>query len=229
MENDFLQNLSAWMDGSVVVHPDGSPRVLYHGTNQDIDSFDRLRLGGSTNSVSSILGVWLSDSPLVAGEYADKAARIVVAEVVSHEVRSRQFVEALERAERAGDWNRVNALTEEFEAHELDAIRAEPSGQNIMPVYVRLLNPHVVDLSEKAGHLSTGEAAAFIEEARLMGCDGVIFKGCNDTESLTISDHYVVFDPSAIKSACGNSGRFVVRSSSLSDREPVQARPSFKR
>lgn len=216
--------IKEWLGKSVVVHSDGSPRILYHGTNQDIHSFDLDRLGDSTKSVSAVLGVWLSDSPLVASEYAQKAARIVISEVAAHEAETARLMDALEKAERKGDWDQVDLLTQALEAHELDAIRADPSGQNVMPLYVRLLNPHVVDLTDADGFLSTGEAARIIQEAKLNGCDGVIFRGCTDTDSFTASDHYVVFDPCAIKSACGNSGRFVENSPSLSDSDVLKVK-----
>lgn len=214
-------NFQGWFGKSKVTTTDGLPRVLFHGTNQPLKILDAQHLGTSTSSVSSRLGFWLTDSPGVASEYADKAARHLVGERVAHEKKTEQLLGSLSKAEKAGNWDLVDQLTEQVERQELGAMREEPTGQNILPVYVRIENPFVIDVASKSQ--STGFAADVIEEARSRGHDGVVFKNSPDTDSQAVSDHYVVFDGGQVKSAVGNSGLYLEGSDSLDDLEAHRA------
>jgi len=49
-------------------------KKFYHGTRGDIEEFDPAKFGTSTGSESANEGVWLTDSPKEAGEYATVAA-----------------------------------------------------------------------------------------------------------------------------------------------------------
>lgn len=214
-------NFQAWFGNSKITTPDGLPRVLFHGTNQPLENLDAQHLGASTSSVSSRLGFWLTDSPLVAGEYADMAARHLVTGMVAHEKKTEQLMASMAKAEKAGNWDFVDQLTQEMEAHEIGAMREEPTGQNILPVFVRIENPFVIDIASQTQ--STGFAAGVIEEALSKGHDGVVFKNSADTHSQTVSDHYVVFDAGQVKSAVGNSGLYLPGSHSLDDLAAHQA------
>ena len=79
--------------------------------------------------------------------------------------------------------------------------RQTKGGANVMPVYLRMVNPLVVDYD--------GEGAEYldedIEKAKQLGHDGVIARNINDGR---VSDHFIVFHPSQIKSAVGNIGGF---------------------
>lgn len=107
-------------------------------------------------------------------------------------------------------------------------------GGRILPVYLRLQNPLVVDCSawaQKMGtagdsfRLPTGRVyhihywkKRVIEEARDKGRDGVIFKGGYDGVPAE-GEIYAVFDPRSVKSATGNRGTW----------DPTDPRLSFNR
>lgn len=191
--------LDQWISGSKAVDADGAPLVLYHGTNQAITRFKEERLGANTGSVSSVMGFWFTDNPAVAQDYANQAAQKLISSGQEHLDRSESLLKEIERAESRGDWPRAEALTHELEAHDLSAIREGDVGQNIVPVHLSVRNPLIVDARGRAG--STGEGARIIQQARAAGHDGVIFLNSADTSSRTISNHFVVFDSTQIRSA----------------------------
>lgn len=60
-----------WFAGSKVVDANGSPQVVYHGTDADFNAFDPKRLGGATRHPTAKLGFYFSTSPKVASNFAD--------------------------------------------------------------------------------------------------------------------------------------------------------------
>ncbi|MEJ6003700.1 ADP-ribosyltransferase-containing protein [Paucibacter soli] len=212
------ENFDAWFAGSCVVDAAGVPLTIFHGTNQPIVSFDEERLGSSTYSTSSKLGFWFSDSEIVAEDYANKAARIVISEVEKHERRTAQLLRDMAEAERRRDHARVDELTHELEAHDIPPTREGAVGQNVVPVYLVIRSPLIVDV-KGAAHC-TGEGSKVIKQALAAGHDGVIFLNTADTESMTVANHYVVFKPQQIKSAISNSGLFGPDSPDISDSDP---------
>lgn len=101
----------------------------------------------------------------------------------------------------------------------------EGTGQNVMPVHIRMEQPFVAkdpsEFWEKFGGKTDAEA---MENAKRAGYDGVIIE-----RPYTIYDekrkqfyptgqnhtHYVVFDPGQIKSATGNKGTFSLKDTDI--------------
>ncbi|MHB1097942.1 MAG: PLxRFG domain-containing protein [Burkholderiales bacterium] len=76
--------------------------------------------------------------------------------------------------------------------------------QRTMAVYLSLQNPKVYDAGGKTpAEFSLSDK---IEAAKAAGHDGVIFQ--NIIDPVLPATHYVAFEPTQIKSAVGNSGRF---------------------
>ncbi|MGE3927222.1 MAG: LPD38 domain-containing protein [Lautropia sp.] len=78
--------------------------------------------------------------------------------------------------------------------------------ENIMPVYLHLKNPLIVDATgdhtaDAVGHLDANKAAT-LRRARARKSDGIIVRGRGDDVA------YVAFRPEQIKSATGNRGTF---------------------
>jgi len=88
--------------------------------------------------------------------------------------------------------------------------RESAYGGNVMPVYLSMQNPMVVDAK---GQLYN-KVESLIREAKKKGHDGVIFRNVRDQPGAAGSlqtlahDAYVVFKPTQIKSATGNIGTF---------------------
>ena len=83
-------------------------------------------------------------------------------------------------------------------------------GANVMPVYLSLKNPLVVERTngkyDYDGSYSRVAFANFIDDALEIGHDGVIFRDVLDRGKR--STQYVAFSPEQIKSATGNRGTF---------------------
>jgi hypothetical protein len=205
----------AWFNGSKVVDDHGRPLRVYHGTNQSFDTFNTERGGGSTQNNAARMGFWFAAHPTVASEYADLASKQVVHNVEEHEKKYNQLSKEIEKAERRRDWETLERLTLELENHEFSALREEPKGMNVMPVFLRITNPKVIEANGSFLNIKDAEGnwipvGDLIKSARDKGHDGVVFKDVEDTpgDSHTICDHFVVFSPSQIKSAIGNAGTF---------------------
>lgn len=81
----------------------------------------------------------------------------------------------------------------------------QPVGANVMPVYLSLKNPEIIEFSKRGGFISADEMREMIVDAKWRGHDGVIIKGWQDGSGEV---QYVAFDPTQIKSATGNRGTF---------------------
>ncbi len=179
--------------------------VWYHGTNQPVAQFESQHFGSSTGSQTSRLGVWITDDPGVAETYADLAARKLVPDHVTHDARVGDLQRRLENAERRQNWNEVDRLTQEMEQLEFGAIQAEPSGQNVMPLVVRMRNPARYD-AKGQGVSELGDFDAIVREAQARGHDGIIFDNLADTPNgiERPARHAIVFDTDNVRSAFDN-------------------------
>ena len=101
-----------WIAGTRVVDGAGRPLVVFHGTNQDFSVFSEQHLGSATGNISAQGGFFFTDSPEVASDYAAYAGRRVVANAAAHEAKTRDLSAAMARAERRGDWDEYERLTE---------------------------------------------------------------------------------------------------------------------
>lgn len=191
----------AWFGDSKVVDEQGRPLVLYHGTDADILMFDAQALGKSTGAASANMGHFFVNSSDVARTYADYAATVAP-------VR-RMLAEAY-KFEKRGDWDAYDSAVERAERLESE-ITAEPArGQNIVPVYLKMSNPAIMDAKGEFFTALDNDIKKFISSAKRKGHDGVIIKNLDDAAGRVdlVADHYVVFDSTSIKSVTGNRGTF---------------------
>lgn len=191
-----------WFGNSKVVDADGKPLVVYHGTTADFSSFDPRRKGEATRSDSAAYGFFFSRSPEIATDYATmlegrstREKRIAVEEAEKH-------------ARKTGNWANYERLVEEYEGVELAERSGITSGANILPVFLSLKNPEVVDLSGKSW--KDYEFADALYTAFRNRRDGVILHNVVDSpkNEAVPGDVYVAFRPEQIKSATGNRGTY---------------------
>lgn len=201
----------AWFGSSVVVEEGGEPRVVYHGTNQPFSIFDDSRLGENTSAASSI-AFFFSECHEEATEYACLASRTQVADAVNHEMLVEDLLRRIKEAEGRRDWDSAERLYLEMESADLGAVNADPSGMNIMPVYLKAERVRVLDMGDSFdGHVVAREILA----AKAAGFDGVKLENVWDPVGLgsrgengRSTTQWVVFDSRQIKSAIGNVGSF---------------------
>ena len=212
------QEFKKWFGNSKVVDKSGNPLVVYHGTNQPINSFDKKRQGISTQSQSSKKAYFFTDSSEVAGEYAAKAGRTIRSGISDYEKKVKklqQLVAKLEaRAKITGNWEPYEKALEKYENYDIGTSREDDeTGQNILPVFLKIENPLIYDYEGNLASPPYKGIVELIDTAIKNGNDGVILKNINDPTP--ISNHYVVFKSNQIKSAIGNVGTFSHKHSSI--------------
>jgi len=191
-----------WFGDSKVVDESGKPLVVYHGTDANIVSFDPQKLGVATGANSAGQGFFFTSDHRTAQSYADYSAT---------DVRVQKILKEAENAEKKRDWATYDEKI--IEAEKLDAGFADFSnrlnGQNIVPTYLSIKNPLVIDAKGEFYTAIEDNISKQIQNAKRDGYDGVIIKNLDDAVGLTeqIADHYVVFEPSQIKSI-HNRGTF---------------------
>lgn len=186
-----------WFGDSKVVDANGEPLVVYHGTNADIFKFELASGHGGKVDVA-----FFTSSAEVASDYANNA------------LFPRNVSEANKEITRihnsVGDWLFSDEYFSALEA--ADNARANPSehGANVLPVYLSMLNPLIVEaINGRAAHNKTQRE--MIDSAYQDGYDGVIIRngmdGLQDARNV-VMDSYIIFDNKQVKSAIGNNGNF---------------------
>lgn len=99
--------------------------------------------------------------------------------------------------------------------------RPVEEGANVVPAYVSLNNPKIIETRGLVESIVDGDNGAMVRQAKADGFDGVIVRRRNGDEFDT--DLVIAFRPEQIKSAIGNSGRFDPNSASLTDPVPRAA------
>ena len=163
-----------WFGDSKVVNEDGSPMVMYHGTNSNILKFNKNKIGKNFPETSK--GFYFTNRPRMAGIYSDSMANAV------------------------SEWNPKSKFSKEVKP-----------GANIVPVYLSLKNPKIIDITNNDNYFSpenlldenNGKA---VLDAKKEGYDGLIIK--KNVDSKFSHSVVVAFEPTQIKSAIGNTGEF---------------------
>lgn len=93
---------------------------------------------------------------------------------------------------------------------------------NVVPAYVALKNPLVVDY--EGGDYSPERFNEFIDQAHEQGNDGVVLRNAADgmLHGSSKGDTVIAFHPEQIKSATGNDGSFDVKNPDIRHSEPAQ-------
>lgn len=194
--------LERWFDGSTVVDQEGRPLVLYHGTTGDVSRFD-LSYAGSDGVLYSLPAIFATTDRELASDYASSKLNRNIADAM----RELQRYKNLNPGEYGpGYEERYVALTESFKASQGGPERG--NGANVLPVYMALKNPVVIDAEGKRYMEVLPQAIA---QAGAGGHDGLIVRNLIDHASPATNrpaDVFVAFRPSQVKSAIGNRGTF---------------------
>lgn len=177
----------AWFGDSKVVDADGKPLVLYHGTASDFDTFDPAGAGRQMDAGKLGEGIYLSQSPKWASNYAgaavgrspDGAPNVVPAYVT---IRNPLVLDGPGTV-----WQKLQSISDEW-------------GLGLK-----------VAVAEDGNKPNATWSKSFAAEAQKRGYDGV------ELPSVPGQTEFVAFRPEQIKSAIGNSGKFDPNSASLTD------------
>ena len=221
----------AWFGDSTIVNEDGTPKMMYHGTDKDVTSFARKTGRGAP--------IFLTDDP-------DFARRFAVDSVINSANNASQVLTPAQMAQ--GQKDAIAAIRKDYKStlqakEMIDSIKAGkpdaeareylrkaykpmlPSGPNIMPVYVKAENPfdyenpeHVKMLLDKRYPLLPWEGTSI--ETKTKNGDWEVLElpdYQNAIKQLGFDSFYVkedsrknlaVYQPSQVKSAIGNIGTY---------------------
>lgn len=202
IKEEISPKLKAWFGNSVVKNKDGSPRKVYHGTNADFKQFSLKNRDTPIDQLG--MGIYLTDNPEVADAYtggdygnimplyvkitkpisSDTPAfnKIIVKQLITC---SPNYKESLE------NWGDIE-YEGEGEAKVLsNAIKTYSNGSALD------------QLNSIANDFWDGHDEEFLQTViKLTKHDGLIERDYGDHHI------YVVWSPSQIKSAIGNSGEY---------------------
>lgn len=183
-----------WFGGSKVVGADGKPLRVFHGMLGPLQG-GAFRVPKSKDSMDGVEeAVFFTDSKPLASDYA-------------YSGDTSEYVPAT--------WADKGAvLLEPWQSPTgAQGVFREVEGKspgNVVPVYLSMQNPLVIDYAGESFRPATMYNA--IKEAKRNGHDGVIMHNVRDgakgESKLYRATQYAVFKPTQIKSAISNTGRF---------------------
>ena len=175
-----------WFGASKVVDENGEPLRVYHGTNQVFDEFLKEKRGGATDAPSARLGFFFASNQAVARSYAEDGEGGV--ERILNKLSGGLFGRAARAIDR----------------------RFFGRSPQVMPLFLSIKNPLEVD--HKGLEYREESYRETIDRAIADGHDGVVFRNTFDEGFAeggnVLTDVWVAFEPTQIKSATGNSGAF---------------------
>lgn len=225
-----------WFKGSKVVNNDGSPKELYHGTNNKFDTF-----GTSL--------IFLTDNPELASDYSNSKRFISPNNKTNEKIQ--QIID--------NDYNDINLLLKDilstglFEIERkskdmyssekgtflinketgdetpIDYIRidmlknfitntASDEGGGILRLYARIVNPFIIDAKGKTWDNLNGNGYDIVEnyvsDAKSKGHDGIIIYNVVDG-NMRMNNEYICFFHNQVKSAYDNNGQYSLTSDNI--------------
>lgn len=194
------EGFKRWFKESKVVDANGEPLRVYHGTVNSFDVFDSSKSGDATGASDTKDAFFFSASAEVASSYA------------------------YEPQPKNTFLNRVNE-----KLMRTLGFGVERGGENVMPVYLNIKNP--LDIDGEGREYSERYFKQYVDAARVRGHDGLIVRNIIDhgfSEGETApSAVYVVFEPTQVKSATGNSGEFSRRDPNILRQDEVETKGFF--
>ena len=217
-----------WFGNSKVVNADGSPKIVYHQTENDFTVFDTRREGAGTRDNGTPFGIFLKSSNRDIGLKGKKQMALYARIVNPLRARDRSELTRLMR-NRSPEYDALitqhEALDREYKSKTQQAIkelkdfminwRANNPGADSRSLYDVSEFNALFDAEDalanewtaKADELSTKAKNVMTNALESNGYDGVILE--NDAGSFGRStDAYIALHPEQIKSATDNIGAF---------------------
>ena len=208
----------AWFGKSKVVDESGEPLVVYHGTaGSGFRLFDMSK-GGSATDARDARGVaYFSDDPGIAGRFvAIEHFAFTYLDSLKDwyyknksKLSSKDNQEVRELRDMISDPVSFRSDRDEIDKRlsSLGAPIPEPEiSGGVYSVYLSFKNPYIKDF--KGEIWDEDKQSMAVRHAKAGGYDSVIFKHIDEEGKGHESTSYVAFEPTQIKSATGNSGKF---------------------
>lgn len=179
----------------------GNLQVVYHGTTEEINVFEKDRLGSNTGAASAGQGFFFTASKQVADAYAMYARPTYIKELEAKQEELKKIAEK-ERTKEA--WNKYYRAYEEYEEAELDyGYGGRVDYENTKETYLNITNPLIHDF--KGEEYRDESYYDLLKQAKENGNDGAIFLntydgyGEHDSWNNPKTNIYVVFESNQIK------------------------------
>lgn len=201
LESDAFRR---WFESSPLRDANGRPMVLYHGTTADITAFD-LTAAGADGMLYAQPGIFATDDAELASDYAQQK----LSREIGAAMRELQSYKNLHPGEYGEDYElRYQALQAEFAQAKRGDDPVHGGGANVLPVYVSLQSPLVVDAGGR--HFAEVIPDA-VRQLAAGGHDGLIVENVIDHASEALkrpAKIVMALDPGQLKSAIGNDGSY---------------------
>jgi hypothetical protein len=182
-----------WFKGSKVVDKNGQPKVVYHGTGGDVDSFDLNQAGSNIDSGWLGKGIYLTDNAIVADYYSDVAGR--------KSGKGSNVMPLFASMQNPYKWGKKTQGIRGLINGKKDAMPKELA-QAVLDRAGVTIDPN----AEPDFSLERKLSAALTAELISRGHDGVVAETGLTADQPALE--YVVFSPEQVKSAIGNNGQF---------------------
>ena len=183
---DGIKKFWEWFGDSKVVDKDGKPLVVYHGTEENFQSFKEhvghnssITIGASSDIQRS--GFFFTPNKDFAKDYGELKECYL----------------------------QINKLWEFEPDHVGELLNDTNIEEDWITQYGELSSPKWADPWEEWKMYDGEEGKRFVNALRSIGYDGVLMQEpVHDEHKMEFSDSYVIFSPTQIKSATGNAGTF---------------------
>jgi len=204
-----------WFSGSEVVDAQGKPLVMYHATRSDIGEFHAFTHFGTMAAANDRHGniAEFEDFKRKREPTVPEGANIIPVYLsIKNPLRLPDLAAINDRGETIADLDEYDRNLEYGdEGYDDDeSMRRYPVGwEGEEAIATTLLEMGEIDTDEFEDHRSNTKALKLLAEK---GYDGIVYKNVVEDAG---NDSWIVFHPSQIKSAIGNSGAFDSGSNSI--------------
>lgn len=174
---------------------------VYHGTTEEINVFDKNRLGKNTGAASAGEGFFFVENKKIAEDYSRYARPQNIKDLEN------EYKRLEKEAQRTGNWDEYYRAYEKYEEAELSYAYNEDNqrsnAENQKEVYLNLVNPLVHDF--KGESYRDESYYDLLKQAKENGNDGAIFKNTYDgygepgSWDNPMTNIYVAFNSNQIK------------------------------
>ena len=182
----------------------GNLTVVYHGTAENITTFDKSKLGTTTKAASASKGFFFTNTKRLAEQYSQFSRPTAI---TSLESKANRLEKVAQRVRTNKAWNDYYKAYEAYETAELnyaynkDDVRK--TSEKAIGAYLNLKNPLIHDFKGEGYRDTT--YFELLQQAENEGNDGAIFKntydgmGDHDSFENPLTDVFVAFEPNQIK------------------------------
>lgn len=222
------QQFKRWFGNSKVINSDGTPKIVYHQTENEFTVFETRREGAGTRDNGTPFGIFLKSSNKDIGLRGKKQMALYAK--IENPLRAKnrsEFLKAMQSmsSEYAEIINQHEALDREYKEKTQSAMkefknyiiewRADNPGVDSRALYddakfnelFEAEDTLASEWTSKADKLSTKAKEAMTKALESNGYDGVILEK-DDGSFGRSTDAYIVLHPEQVKSATDNIGTF---------------------